>query len=174
MLNVFSRKSKKSPLSQQHNDSNKRNSHPSDEHPSPSSVLTSHLPSPTGSTHPPPLFPVFGVPLPLAVDNSRSYDSPRECHLPLVIRLCVDYLELHGGLETEGIYRVSPSKQRLDDLEALVNGENVVALEFSDAHEAAGLLKRFLIRMPEHVLSEGLRERLKVVALGEWRREVSF
>lgn len=50
----------------------------------------------------------------------------------------------------EGIYRVSAPITRLDELEKLANSGG--KLEFVDPHDAAGLLKRFLRQLPEHVL----------------------
>lgn len=53
---------------------------------------------------------------------------------------------------------MSPNKSRLDELEALVNsGERNRIPNFADAHEAAGLLKRFLRQLPQHILTPSLR-----------------
>jgi len=90
--------------------------------------------------------PVLGVKLGLAVKNNRSYDG---IPIPAVVRQCVDYVESEG-LEMEGIYRVSAPITRLDELEKLANSGG--RLEFVDPHDAAGLLKRFLRQLPEHVL----------------------
>jgi hypothetical protein len=47
----------------------------------------------------------------------------------------------------EGIYRISASKNVLDEQEIAINcGEPV---SFDDVHEAANLLKRFLRGLPE-------------------------
>lgn len=61
-------------------------------------------------------------------------------------------------MRVEGIYRVSPPKLTLDELVAsaammAADGE----LMFQDAHEAAGLLKRFIRQLPENVLTTALR-----------------
>lgn len=48
-----------------------------------------------------------------------------------------------AGIFLEGIYRVSSPKSRLDELERLAN--ECRKLHFHDAHEAAGLIKRWFI-----------------------------
>lgn len=45
---------------------------------------------------------------------------------------------------------------RLDELEKLANHGAV--LNLTDPHEAAGLLKRFLRQLPEHILTEPLKK----------------
>lgn len=57
---------------------------------------------------------------------------------------------LFVGLNVEGIYRVSAPITKLDELEKQAN--SCGKIEFNDPHEAAGLLKRFLRQLPEHVL----------------------
>uniref|UniRef100_A0A914V1B3 Rho-GAP domain-containing protein n=2 Tax=Plectus sambesii TaxID=2011161 RepID=A0A914V1B3_9BILA len=96
--------------------------------------------------------PVFGVPLADAVSNNRSHDG---VPLPAVIRQCLDFVTEHG-LDMEGVYRVSAPKARLDELERRADAG--LWLEFLDAHEAAGLLKRFLRQLPNHILTERLRD----------------
>uniref|UniRef100_A0A7E4UML4 Rho-GAP domain-containing protein n=1 Tax=Panagrellus redivivus TaxID=6233 RepID=A0A7E4UML4_PANRE len=96
-----------------------------------------------------PTKPVLGVPLPVAVANNRCYD---DVPLPAVMRTCIDYVE-ESGLDMEGIYRVSAPISRLDDLERQANLTG--RIEFVDAHEAAGLLKRFLRQIPGHILLFG-------------------
>ncbi|CAD6190844.1 unnamed protein product [Caenorhabditis auriculariae] len=89
---------------------------------------------------------VFGLPLREAVDADPSLDGVR---LPSFFRYSIDFIEEHG-LSLEGIYRVSPPKSRLDELERRANaGES---LTFADAHDAAGLIKRFLRQLPEPLL----------------------
>ncbi|KAE9549913.1 hypothetical protein FO519_006878 [Halicephalobus sp. NKZ332] len=89
---------------------------------------------------------VLGVPLSLAVKNNKCYDG---VPIPMVVRQCIDYVESEG-LDMEGIYRVSAPITRLDELEKLANSGG--KLDFVDPHDAAGLLKRFLRQLPEHVL----------------------
>jgi hypothetical protein len=86
----------------------------------------------------------------------------------------------------EGIYRVSSPKSRLDELEMLANSDRQDEIIFQvlchlsfdlshtvrfhmskDAHEAAGLLKRFLRQLPEHILTPELHNQFELVATGE-------
>uniref|UniRef100_A0AC34QW53 Rho-GAP domain-containing protein n=1 Tax=Panagrolaimus sp. JU765 TaxID=591449 RepID=A0AC34QW53_9BILA len=90
--------------------------------------------------------PVLGVPLSVAVKNSRSHDG---IPVPALVRQCIDYVEQHG-LEMEGIYRVSAPISRLDELEKQANSGGKIG--FVDPHDAAGLLKRFLRQLPDHLL----------------------
>ena len=50
---------------------------------------------------------IFGVPLGVAVERQRCHDG---VPLPMVVRLCIDYVEEHG-LMLEGIYRSSGKNQ---------------------------------------------------------------
>lgn len=53
----------------------------------------------------------------------------------LIVLMCL-------GLTVEGIYRISASKNILDEQERAANfGETI---QFEDVHEAANILKRFL------------------------------
>ncbi|KAH7698179.1 RalA-binding protein 1 [Aphelenchoides avenae] len=95
--------------------------------------------------------PVLGVPLPQALVNSKCYDGHP---VPALIRQCIDYVTEYG-LNVEGIYRVSSTKPRLDELERMANAGEPFC--FTDPHDAAGLLKRFLRQLPEHVLTNAAR-----------------
>jgi hypothetical protein len=71
-----------------------------------------------------------------------------------------------NGLDMEGIYRVSASKNVLDEQErALNHGEPIV---FNDAHEAANMLKRFLRGLPEHILTEKFKLEVRQIAESEF------
>ncbi|KAI3420331.1 hypothetical protein GPALN_003640 [Globodera pallida] len=98
---------------------------------------------------------VLGVPLAQAVRNNPSYDG---VPVPAVVRECLDFISLYG-LQVEGVYRVSSPKSRLDDLEKLTNDGRLDEIVFQDAHEAAGLLKRFLHQLPENILTPRLSHR---------------
>ncbi|KAI6178513.1 RalA-binding protein 1 [Aphelenchoides besseyi] len=106
-----------------------------------------------------PTRPVFGVSLSTAVLNSRCHDG---LPIPLLVRECIDYITANG-LKDEGIYRISASKNKLDELERAANyGDPIV---FSHSHDAADLLKRFIRQLPEHILTEKLRERFRETAI---------
>ncbi|KAK0425037.1 hypothetical protein QR680_008997 [Steinernema hermaphroditum] len=107
-----------------------------------------------------PLRYVFGVPLEDALNHSKSHDG---VSIPMVVRQCFDFVG-DRGLDLEGIYRISAPKSRLDELERVVN-EVGGPVHFSDAHDAAGLLKRFLRGLPHHILTDQLRQEFDRVAM---------
>ncbi|KAK6726742.1 hypothetical protein RB195_004827 [Necator americanus] len=105
---------------------------------------------------------VLGVHLETAVELDPSLDG---VPLPVFFRNAIDYIETHG-LDLEGIYRVSSPKSRLDELEKKANEGS--PLKFVEAHEAAGLVKRFLRQLPEPLLSEEFEMVVKECAC-DWR-----
>jgi RalA-binding protein 1 len=117
-----------------------------------------HSRNPSGDLSSIALSPVLGVPLKQSLANSRCYDGQP---VPAVVRQCIDYVTEHG-LQTEGIYRVSSPKPRLDELEKAAN--NGEALTFDDPHDAAGLLKRFLRQMPENICTDMLKAEFESAA----------
>ncbi|KFD58784.1 hypothetical protein M513_00477 [Trichuris suis] len=86
---------------------------------------------------------VFGVPISEALRNDPSYDR---VPVPAFVRQCIDYI-LEYGLSQEGIYRLSPPKIVLDELRTSINAGDEPS--FSDAHQAACLLKMFIRELPE-------------------------
>ncbi|CAI4224246.1 unnamed protein product [Auanema sp. JU1783] len=89
---------------------------------------------------------IMGKSLSEVVELDPSLDG---IPLPTFFRYSLDYVE-KNGLILEGIYRISSPKSRLDELESNVNeGKELV---FRDAHEAAGLIKRFLRQLPEQLV----------------------
>uniref|UniRef100_A0A1I7UKJ5 Rho-GAP domain-containing protein n=1 Tax=Caenorhabditis tropicalis TaxID=1561998 RepID=A0A1I7UKJ5_9PELO len=89
---------------------------------------------------------VLGLSLQESVSADPSLDG---IPLPTFFRYSLDFVE-ENGLTTEGIYRLSPPKSRLDELERRANcGEKMV---FADPHDAAGLIKRFLRQIPQPVV----------------------
>ncbi|CAK5090263.1 unnamed protein product [Meloidogyne enterolobii] len=110
---------------------------------------------------------LFKLPLAQAVKNNPSFDG---VPVPALIRECLDYIAFYG-LDLEGIFRVSSPKSRLDELELMANSEKRDEIVFQDAHEAAGLLKRFLHHLPEnmaslnqHILTQQLKPRFEQIA----------
>ncbi|KAI6241259.1 Rho-GAP domain-containing protein [Aphelenchoides fujianensis] len=105
--------------------------------------------------------PIFGVSLATAVRNSRSHDG---LPIPLLVRECIDYVTLNG-LDDEGIFRISASKNKLDEVEKAANfGDPIV---FTNPHDAACLLKRFLRQLPEHILTDKLKPEIDRIAAGK-------
>lgn len=101
---------------------------------------------------------IFGVPLSVAVSRMPSHDG---VPLPVVVRQCIDYIT-DKGLNVEGIFRISAPKPRLDELEFIANCRKPVVL--TDVHDASGLLKRFLRQLPEHTLTDEMRNTFEQIA----------
>ncbi|XP_020370437.2 ralA-binding protein 1 [Rhincodon typus] len=98
------------------------------------------------------LRPVFGVPLAEAAERTMLYDG---IQLPAVFRECIDYIE-NCGMKCEGIYRVSGTKSKVDELKAVYDREESPNLEDYDANTVASLLKQYLRELPENVLTKEL------------------
>jgi hypothetical protein len=62
----------------------------------------------------------------------------------------VSYLE-RNGLDVQGIYRENGAQSRIEGFETAVDGG--ADFDFSDPHTAAGLLKRFVRRAPDPILT---------------------
>ncbi|KRZ07019.1 RalA-binding protein 1, partial [Trichinella pseudospiralis] len=105
-----------------------------------------------------PARPVFAVPLARALCNNPSYDR---IPVPAFVRRCIDYIN-ENGLDQEGLYRVSPVKNSLEELRnAVDNGEEP---SFGDAHQAACLLKLFIRELPESLFTEELLDKFEHAA----------
>ncbi|XP_070536424.1 ralA-binding protein 1-like isoform X2 [Ptychodera flava] len=95
---------------------------------------------------------VFGVPLAVAVENSKLYDG---VELPAVVRDCITYVE-SNALTVQGIYRISAVKSQVSFLRQQYDKKQPVNLEEYDPHAVAALLKQFLREIPEPVLTTAL------------------
>ncbi|KXN65767.1 RhoGAP-domain-containing protein [Conidiobolus coronatus NRRL 28638] len=101
---------------------------------------------------------VFGVPLDVAVDNSRvkvGYE------LPAVFHRCIEYMEAKEARMEEGIYRLSGSQSVIMQLkEKFDSGNDYNLLKSSnkyDVHTIAGLLKLYLRELPNSILTAKLQ-----------------
>jgi len=96
--------------------------------------------------------PVFGVPLAVAVERSKSHDG---IEIPAVVRECIDYIE-ECGLSCEGIYRISGVKSKVQHLKDAYNRQEDVHLYEQEPSVVSSLLKQFLRDVPEPVLTHAL------------------
>ncbi|QQP36477.1 RalAbinding protein 1like, partial [Caligus rogercresseyi] len=97
-----------------------------------------------------------------------------KCHdglqLPLLVRECIDFIEQEGGIKSEGIYRSSGVKSKVNKLKAIYDSPSKRAtsgrriLANFDSTVVASLLKLFLRELPEPVLTKGLTPRFEVVS----------
>ncbi|GBL72419.1 RalA-binding protein 1 [Araneus ventricosus] len=104
--------------------------------------------------------PIFGVPLAIAVEISKSHDG---IELPVVVRECIDYIEEHG-LACEGIYKISGLKSKVRKLKDQYNRREKVYLYEHEPHIVASLLKQFLRDLPEPILTAPLASKFEEAA----------
>ncbi|KAJ1555510.1 hypothetical protein HK405_001184, partial [Cladochytrium tenue] len=112
---------------------------------------------------------IFGVPLEVAVENSRLDEFSE---LPAVVYRCIEYLEARNAKEEEGIYRLSGSNVVIQGLKEKFNlGADVDLLrsgEPYDVHAVAGLLKLFLRELPSTVLTKNhQRDFLRITEISD-------
>jgi RalA-binding protein 1 len=94
--------------------------------------------------------PIFGVSLADALRNSPSHDG---VPVPAIFRMCIDYVT-EKGIRVEGIYRLSPTKNQLDEARTAADfGKDT---SFSDPFVAASLLKLFLRELPDSLFTRNL------------------
>ncbi|KAJ2397988.1 Rho GTPase activating protein, partial [Coemansia sp. RSA 2603] len=101
--------------------------------------------------------PVFGMPLELAVEQTRVKEH---YHLPAVVYRCLEYLDAKKAWLEEGIYRLSGAALTLASLRKEFNSSrdyNLLKLSRPpDVHAVANLLKAYLRELPEKVLTTRL------------------
>ncbi len=72
--------------------------------------------------------------------------------IPVIVEVLLHYLQ-QKGLYTEGIFRLSGSAERIQELKEVFNRGEIPTLGENDVHNAAGLLKAFLRELPEPLLT---------------------
>ncbi|KAJ1561879.1 hypothetical protein HK405_002239 [Cladochytrium tenue] len=112
---------------------------------------------------------VFGIPLEVAVENSRLDEFSE---LPAVVYRCIEYLEARNAKEEEGIYRLSGSNVVIQGLKEKFNSSADVDLlrsgEPYDVHAVAGLLKLYLRELPSTVLTKNhQRDFLRITEIAD-------
>ncbi|KAJ3069872.1 hypothetical protein HDU98_007064 [Podochytrium sp. JEL0797] len=100
----------------------------------------------------------FGVPL------DHLMGSNGEKGLPRVVKECIGFILLHG-LETEGLFRVSPSLQSVNALKTKYNAQEPVIdiEEHGGVHSACGLLKTFFRDLPTPVFEIGMYDTIRMI-----------
>ncbi|KAJ1651763.1 hypothetical protein IWQ61_007752 [Dispira simplex] len=100
---------------------------------------------------------MFGVPLVELTGPDCEQDLPR------VVQDCLDYIREHG-LETEGIFRRSPSSVQLKQTKAAYNRSEAVNMNELGVHVAAVLLKMYFHELPTTILPVALYTTLPSMA----------
>lgn len=90
----------------------------------------------------------FGVTLKFINDNSPCLN-----YIPPVVRMCVDHLALSDVIDTEGIFRRSGNKTRINELKDVINTGKEVQLCDENTHDVSSLLKTFLRELQEPLLT---------------------
>lgn len=94
-----------------------------------------------------PSLPLFGVSL---SDLTTRSDTARNTPIPLVVRVCCEWLWQNGATSTEGIFREAGSNNQINHFMTLFNeGEDVIFPKSLDPHIVSGILKKYLRDLPE-------------------------
>jgi len=88
-------------------------------------------------------FNLFGGELKTAVDRGQGRDVPRICYET------IEYLKKNGLMEP-GLFRVSGNADLMQLIKELYSNEEEVKL--TDVHDAAGVLKQYLRKLPEPLI----------------------
>ena len=92
-------------------------------------------------------------------DSKKREERRRRNHPPHIVTSVIEYLESGDKLlETDGLYRVSGSKEIIDNLKYMcIRGEKVtqMLIEEAEPHVATGLLKQYLRELPEPLIPFG-------------------
>ncbi|PHH88933.1 hypothetical protein CDD83_6866 [Cordyceps sp. RAO-2017] len=106
---------------------------------------------------------VFGAPL----EEAAQYYPPArvDVALPAVAYRCLQYLDSHGAVREEGIFRISGSSSAIKELRERFNARGDVDLVGAggitgqplDIHAIASLLKLYLRELPEQILTKNLQ-----------------
>ena len=106
---------------------------------------------------------LFGGPLSNGIARSKS-------SVPVVVYVCVQYLVYHG-LQTVGLFRISPSSVVVDAIKvAFENGDSV---NISDPHATAAVLKSYFRELQEPLIPYDAFARF-VAAIDSRDAEASF
>jgi len=91
---------------------------------------------------------IFGRSLDHVMQHPMNAKEP----MPLIVANAIRYLSVHGP-KTEGIFRLSGKRQKLDDIKAAYDRGQIVDFSGeSDVHAIAGLLKGFIRELPDPIL----------------------
>ena len=100
-------------------------------------------------------------------------DSEGNVGVPFIVKTCIIETE-RRGIKVEGIYRISASSSSIEKLEQLFESLDVNNLadinkmrsivENGDIHAMAGLLKRYLKKIPDSIIPESLYDRYVAIS----------
>ncbi|KAJ3020687.1 UNVERIFIED_CONTAM: hypothetical protein HDU68_010062 [Siphonaria sp. JEL0065] len=100
----------------------------------------------------------FGVPL------EQLMGPKGEKGLPRIVEDCIGFILLHG-LETEGLFRISPSLQSVNQVREKYNS-NEISIDFDEyggVHTACGLLKSFFRDLPTPIFEASMYDTIRMI-----------
>eukprot|EP00727_Mastigamoeba_balamuthi_P000977 m51a1_g10877 putative sh3 domain-binding protein 1-like (317) ;mRNA; r:20072-23353 len=92
-------------------------------------------------------------------DSEPPSTRSAEQTIPVVVQ-CARFLLERGGLVCEGIFRVSGSASRTEELQASLDKRQAIDADKYGPHEVAQVLKRFLASLPEPLFTHDGWQRL--------------
>lgn len=94
--------------------------------------------------------------------NLNEYATEHQRTVPLLVTKCIQAVEIHGGLEKEGIYRISGRQSNLDQLKnEFERDEEVVELDSKDVFTIASVLKVYLRELKQPLFNLSMPDRIE-------------
>ncbi|KAI9322608.1 hypothetical protein BX666DRAFT_2023061 [Dichotomocladium elegans] len=98
----------------------------------------------------------------------NEYANEHKCTVPLIVYKCIDAVERMGGLQKEGIYRISGRQSNVDHLKSMFEqNEQGLDLEQTkfDVFTIAAVLKVYLRELKEPLFQFGYQTRMEYATL---------
>lgn len=94
--------------------------------------------------------------------NLNEYCMDHNRTVPLLVTKCIQSVEQQGGLEKEGIYRVSSRQSNIDALKnEFERDEDIVELSSKDVFTIASVLKIYLRELKQPIFNLSMQERIE-------------
>ncbi|XP_041444697.1 protein FAM13B isoform X2 [Xenopus laevis] len=98
---------------------------------------------------------IFGISL-----AELQQEGQPDHEVPFIVRHIVNYIEVHGGLEQEGLFQVNGNAETVEWLrQRYDNGEEVDLVKEADVPSAISLLRHFLQELPQPIILHSLHHR---------------
>ncbi|KAK4509765.1 uncharacterized protein ATC70_007067 [Mucor velutinosus] len=94
--------------------------------------------------------------------NLNEYATEHQRTVPLLVTKCIEAVEIQGGLEKEGIYRISGRQSSIDQLKnEFERDEEAVKLESKDVFIIAAVLKVYLRELKQPLFNLSMEDRIE-------------
>jgi len=97
--------------------------------------------------------PTFGKPI-------QEITARENASVPTIVTQILEYVEANGGLDTEGLFRISGDVRELGALKELFDNSSDRDLSKYNIHALCGVLKLWLRELPEPLLSFELYDKI--------------